>query len=199
MTCVVCSLHPIWPQAQRCFAQQLDAADFATEEPPQEEDEDYAEEEEADHSANANDSVCIQCDDGGMLMVVHGAAQAQHLRFLLCTCCSANACASSCCPRCFLAVTGARCPQLTAACSLLQKLIPGGHTAQAAASNCLLKATLHRLHVHVSAGLRPVASDAFPRMQASSYSVMAPACAPSILASTHSMMKKSPTLGTAIP
>ena len=93
MTCVVSSPHSIWPQAQWGFAQELDAADFATEEPPQEEnDEDSFEEEEAGHSGNANDSVCIQCDDGGTLMTAHTT---QPLRVLLATFCSAHACASS--------------------------------------------------------------------------------------------------------
>ena len=55
------------------FAHQLDAADFATEEAPQEDDENPTEEEETD-------SVCIQCDDGGMLMSVQGAPRAQLLR-----------------------------------------------------------------------------------------------------------------------
>eukprot|EP00891_Asterochloris_glomerata_P009818 jgi/Astpho2/9818/Aster-x1610 len=46
------------------------AAEIATEEPPQEDDEDSTEEEEADH--RANDSVCIQCDDGGLILQCDG-------------------------------------------------------------------------------------------------------------------------------
>ena len=95
--CDMCGLYPavIRPLAQWYPAQQLDAADFATEEPPQVDDEDSFEE---DHSANANDSVCIQCDDGGELM----------LRVLLCTIRSAHACASNCRLGCSPAVAGAR-------------------------------------------------------------------------------------------
>ena len=73
VTQVVCTLHAIRPWACLIWAQQLDSADFTTEEPPQEDEEANTEEEEADY--RANDSVCIQCDDGGTLMTVWGAQQ----------------------------------------------------------------------------------------------------------------------------